>query len=177
MMTMTTTLRSTISPLLIAQGLLLLLFLVSKSAFINAEVAFASAFLVLLGSMYGYRRLIRRAMENDTVMPLEDVIEKIDDPYDLYGEEAPAAEEDRPLKEVMQEERARLKANRNTVKNVSKSAPALFSLYRIVPYVILVLGFIALKNNHILDLWYFLPGLAAGIVAGYIVGVRLFTTR
>lgn len=176
-MTMTTTLRSTISPVLVAQGLVLALFAVSFGAFINAEVAFVSAFLILMGSMFSYRKLIRKNLENDATYALEDVVEKIDDPYDLYGEDEPVGDDARPLKDVIKEERARLKANRQTVKNVSKSAPALFSLARLVPYAVLVLGFIALKNNQLLDLWYFLPGLAVGIVAGYFSGVRLFATR
>lgn len=177
MMTMMTTLRSTISPFLIAEGMVLLLFVVSFSAFINAQVAFVCAFLILMGSMYSYRRLIRKNIENETSIALEDVVEKIDDPYDLYGEDAPEADEDRPLKEVIKEEKARLKASRHTAKNLAKSAPALFSAVRLVPYLFLVLGFIGLKNNGLLELWYFLPGLAVGIVAGYFSGVRLFAIR
>lgn len=174
---MTTTLQSIISPVLVAQGLVLALFAVSFGAFINAEVAFVSAFLILIGSMFSYRKLIRKNLENDVSYGLEDVAEKIDDPYDLYGEDEVAEEDARPLKDVIKEEKARLKANRQTVKNISKSAPALFSLTRLVPYGVLVLGFIALKNNQLLDLWYFLPGLAVGIVAGYFSGVRLFAIR
>lgn len=173
-MTMTT-LRSTISPFAVVQLLLLGLLGISKAAFLSAEVAFVAAFLILLGSMYSYRRLVRRNLENGAAMHLDDPIEKIDDPYDLYSEEIPAEEEDRPLKEVIKEEKARLKASRATVKHTSQSAPALFSLYRLVPYIILVLGFIALKNNGLLALWYFLPGLAVGIAAGYFSGRALLT--
>jgi hypothetical protein len=176
-MTMTkmmTTLRSTISPFAVVQLLLLVLLGVSKSAFLSAEVAYVSAYVILLGSMYSYSRLVRRNLENGSAMHLDDPIEKIDDPYDLYSEEIQAEEEERPLKEVIKEEKARLKAGRATVKHTSKSAPALFSLYRVIPYAVLVLGFIALKNNGLLALWYFLPGLAAGIVAGYFSGKALF---
>jgi hypothetical protein len=169
--------RSIISPFLAVQALLLALLFVSRAAFANAEVAFVSAFLILLGSMYSYRKLVQRNLENETAMHQEDLVEKIDDPYDLYGEEETAGEDDRPLKEVIKEEKARLKANRATVKNVSRSTPALLSLYRIVPYGMLVLGFIALKNNNMLLLWYFLPGLAAGIVAGFMSGKALFAAR
>ena len=169
--------RSTISPFLVVQLALFGLFAVSKTAFLNAETAFVSAFLILLGSMYGYRRLVQRNLENETALQSEDLVEKIDDPYDLYGEEEANDQDERLLKEVIKEEKARLKANRATVKNVSSSAPALFSFYRIVPYGLLVLGFIALKNNNILQLWYFLPGLAAGIVAGFLSGKALFAAR
>ena len=78
---------------------------------------------------------------------------------------------------MIKEEKARLKANKATVKNVTKSTPALLSVYRLVPYGVLVLGFIALKNNNMLLLWYFLPGLAAGIVAGFMSGKALYAWR
>jgi len=170
-------LRNTISPFLIVHFALYGLLAVSKAAFLSAQVAFVSAFLILLGSMYSYRRLVERNLENETAMHQEDLVEKIDDPYDLYGEDEPAGEEGRPLKEVIKEEKARLKSSRATVKHVSKSTPALFSLYRIVPYAVLALGFIALKNNNMLLLWYYLPGLAAGIVAGFLSGKALFAAR
>jgi len=175
-MTMTT-LRSTISPFLVVHVALYGLLAVSKAAFLNAQVAFVSAFLILLGSMYSYRKLVQRNLENGTAMHQEDLVEKIDDPYDLYGENEEAVDDEKPLKEVIREEKARLKANKATVRNVSKSTPALFSMYRLVPYGVLVLGFIALKNNNLLSLWYYLPGLAAGIVAGYLSGRALFSFK
>ena len=171
-------LRSIISPFLVAHIGLFGLLAVSKAAFLNAEIAFVCAFFILLGSMYSYRKLVWRNLDNEIAMYQDDLVEKIDDPYDLYGgDEASTVEEERPLKEVIKEEKARLKANKTTVRNVSKSTPALFSLYRIVPYGVLVLGFIALKNNNMLLLWYFLPGLAAGIVAGFMSGKALFAAR
>lgn len=170
-------LRSIISPFLVVHVALYGLLAVSKAAFINAQVAFVCAFLILLGSMYSYRKLVQRNLENATAMHQEDLVEKIDDPFDLYGEDESAETEERPLKEVIKEEKARLKTNRATVKNVSKSSPALLSVYRLVPYGLLVLAFIALKNNQMLSLWYFLPGLAAGIVAGYLSGRALFAAR
>lgn len=176
MMMTTTKLRSIISPFLIVHIGLYGLFAISKAAFINAQVAFLSAFLILLGSMYSYRRLVQRSLENDTAVHQGDLVDNIDDPYDLYSEDEPSDEADdgRSLKAVIKDEKARLKSNKATVKNVSKATPALLSIYRLVPYGLLVLGFIALKNNGILLLWYFLPGLAAGIVAGFMSGKALF---
>jgi hypothetical protein len=168
-----TKLRSIISPFLIAHIALYGLLAVSKAAMLNAQVAFVSAFLILLGSMYSYRRMVLQNLDNETMMHQDDLVEKIDDPYDLYSETEEGGEE-RPFKEVIKEEKARLKANKATVRNVSKSTPALLSLYRLIPYALLVLGFIALKNNNMLELGYFLPGLAVGIAAGYFSGKALF---
>jgi len=175
-MTMTT-LRSTISPFLIVHIALYGLLAVSKAAFLNAQIAFVSAFLILLGSMYSYRKLVQRNLENSAAVHQDDLVEKIDDPYDLYGENDEVTDEEKPLKEVIKEEKARLKANKATVRNVSKSTPALLSIYRLVPYGVLVLGFIALKNNNMLLLGYFLPGLAVGIGAGFMSGKALFSFK
>lgn len=176
-MTTMTKLRNTISPFLFVHIGLYALLAVSKTAFLNAQTAFVSAFLILLGSMYSYRKMVLRNLEADVSMHRDDLTEKIDDPYDLYDEEETETDETRPLKEVIKEEKARLKANRATVKHASKAAPALLSIYRVVPYGILILGFIALKNNAMLSLGYYLPGLAAGIVAGYLSGKALFSAE
>ncbi len=47
------------------------------------------------------------------------------------------------------------------------------SLFRLVPYLFLVLGFIALKNNELLDLTIYMPALLVGIVLGSITSKEL----
>ncbi len=172
-MTKTTMPQNIIKPFAVAQAVVLLTLFVSSAAFANAETAFLSAFFILIGSMYSYSRLVRRNLENDTPIHHDDIVDKIDDPYDLYGEEE-LPEEERSLKEVIKEEKAKLKANGAAVKKVAKSSPALVSLYRLIPYGFLVLGFIGLKNNQMFLPIYYLPGLAAGIVTGYLSGKAAF---
>ena len=79
--------------------------------------------------------------------------------------------------EVVKEEKARLKANKSTIKNTAKSAPALVSIFRVVPYLFLVLGFIGLKNNNLLSLLPFLVGLGFGIIMGYMLGRAFFAPK
>ena len=43
------------------------------------------------------------------------------------------------------------------------------SAFRLVPYMFLVLGFIALNNNLLLEIWIYLPSLLVGIIAGSVV--------
>jgi uncharacterized protein YebE (UPF0316 family) len=83
-------------------------------------------------------------------------------------------EDDVDLKTVVKEEKERLKSQKNTLKNTAKSAPALISIFRVVPYLFLVLGFIGLKNNELLSLVPFLIGLGVGIVVGFFMGRSLF---
>ena len=172
---MTTTMTSSIKIFFYFQLPVLLFLLFSKHFFINFEVAFVSSVLVLLGSMYSYSRLVSKRLEAEMVH--DETLEKIEDPYDLYEEiEDPleTSNEEQDLKTVIKEERARLKASKNTLGNMKKTSPALVSVFRLVPYLFLVLGFIALNNNHILDLLPYLMGLTYGIFAGYKTGKNLF---
>ena len=164
--------KKTISLFVLLQMGILLLALYNRNFFINFEVAFVSAILILLGSMYSYSRLVQKRLDSGMYDISEnDDIEKIDDPYDLYSEDV---EETPPedMKAMIKEEKARLKVH--TMKNVKSASPALVSAFRLVPYVILVLGFIALKNKAILELWPYLIGLGFGIISGFFIGKSYF---
>jgi len=151
------------------------LWLYSYTFFINFQVAFLASTLILLGSTYSYKRLVERRVASEERPDDTDLVEKIDDPFDLYSEEIRAeavADEDLDLKAIVKEEKKRLKPQ--NIKNTAKSAPALVSIFRVLPYLFLVLGFIGLKNNGLLSLVPFLVGLAAGIVTGLYMGRALF---
>ncbi|MEA3374076.1 MAG: hypothetical protein U9Q62_10380 [Campylobacterota bacterium] len=171
---MKTVLIKAIKYLGLFQFVLLLLLLLSFKIFINAEVAFFSSLFIMIGSMYSYYSLVNKRLENYENMDEADLIDKIDDPYDLYGEnsECSAREEEIDIKAVIKEEKQRLKAN--TTKNTISSAPAMVSLYRLIPYLFLVVGFIALKNNELLSLWPYLIGLGVGVIGGLTVGRIIF---
>jgi len=166
---------TTIKALIFVQLLILSLWIYSFEFFINFEIAWLSAFLIMLGSMYSYHALVKRRVEDYEADMDLDVIDKIDDPYDLYSEETPDdKEDDRDIKEVIKEEKARLKANK--VNGVKTGAPATFSLYRLLPYFILVVGFIGLKNSALLMLLPYLVGLGLGIISAVLLG-KYFINR
>ena len=171
---MKTVLIKAIKYLVLYQLVLLFTLLISFELFINTQVAFFSAVLIMLGSMYSYYRLVNKRLENYENMDESDLVDKIDDPYDLYGENVQGSEneEEVDIKAVIKEEKQRLKAN--TAKNTISSAPAMASLYRLVPYVFLVVGFIGLKNNGLLSLWPYLTGLGFGVLGGLFFGRVLF---
>lgn len=93
----------------------------------------------------------------------------MEDPYELYDEtpinEAPVEELD--LKAIVQEEKKRIKIL--NLKDIKKGSRASVSLFRLAPYLFLILGFIALKNNELLDIKIYLPALFIGIMAGYFI--------
>ncbi len=104
----------------------------------------------------------------------DEMLAKIEDPYELYDEESleKTEEVEEDLSTVIKEEKKRLKENRQTLKKTVKSTPGIFSPWRFLPYIVLVLSFIALNNNHILDIPAFLIGLGAGIISAVFIGKK-----
>ncbi len=170
MMTMMRTMvRKAISLFLIAQGLIVLTLLISYEAFINVEVAFFSSFLIILGSALAYKNMVNKDIASGKYEEKRDLLDEIDDKYDLYDDEpineAPIDELD--LKKIVKEEKSKIKTfSFSSMKYGTKGG---FSLFRLVPYIFLILGFIALKNNEILNLSFYLPALAFGIIIASLV--------
>ena len=172
--------KRTIRLFILSEVAIFALWLYSYAFFLNFQIAFLSSVLILLGSTYSYKRLVERRVDSEDRPDDTDLIDKIDDPFDLYSEEISSEAmdvEELDLKTVVKEEKKRLKENKQTIKNTAKSAPALVSIFRVVPYIFLVLGFIGLNNNELLSLLPFLTGLGAGIVVGLFMGRALFITQ
>ena len=164
-----TTVLKTIRPVVVAEGLVLATSLYSKTLFANTQVAFLSSLFIILGSSFAYKRMVDSKIKTDAYESDRDLLDTIEDPHELYDDEpinnAPVEELD--LKEIVKEERAKIKTF--SFKSIKHGAIGSVSLFRIVPYLFLILGFIALKNNNILDLSFYLPSLLIGIVAGSLV--------
>ena len=60
---------------------------------------------------------------------------------------------------------------------MKKGSKAGFSLFRLIPYLFLVLGFIALKNNQLLEISVYLPSLLVGIIVASLIGKELFEDK
>lgn len=141
---------------------------------LNFELAFFCSMFIVFGSFHGYKILVQKRIDAGEGSD-ESLLEKIEDPYELYEEEVQTEEEStQDLSQVVKEEKARLKENKETLKKTIKSTPGLFSIWRFIPYVALVLSFIGLNNNHILDIPAFLIGLGLGIVSAIFIGIRSF---
>jgi hypothetical protein len=129
---------------------------------------------IVFGSFHGYKVLVQKRLEAGEGSD-ESLLEKIEDPYELYEEETQIVEDNiQDLAQVVKEEKARLKENKQTLKKTIKSTPGLFSIWRFIPYLALILSFIGLNNNHILDIPAFLIGLGLGIASAVFIGVRSF---
>lgn len=170
------TVKKAISIFIVSQILLLATLFISTATFTNIEVAFLSSFFVILGSSFAYKKMVHSQVDSQTYEDKRDLLDEIEDPHELYdngnGEvknETPAEELD--LKQIVKEERAKIKTF--SLSSVKHGARGSISLFRLLPYLFLVLGFIALKNNEVLDLTLYLPSLLVGIVVGSMVSKEI----
>lgn len=165
--------KKTIKLLFALELIILLSAFFSFSFFINVQVAFLSSFFIIAGSAYAYNRMIKNQVALDNVDEKRDILDEIEDPYELYDEtiinEASADELD--LRAIVKEEKQKIKIL--NFGEIKKGARAGVSLFRLVPYLFLIIGFIALKNNALLDISVYLPSLLLGILAGYFASKEL----
>ena len=119
--------------------------------------------------------MVQNQVQSEEYEDKRDLLDEIEDPHELYDDEpindAPVEELD--LKQIVKEEKAKIKTF--SVNSMKHGVRGSTSLLRLVPYVFLVLGFIALENNQVLDIAIYLPSLLLGIVVGSITSKDLFT--
>ena len=173
MMTMRITVKKAISLIIGVEALILLTYLISFEFFINLQIAYFSSLFIILGSMYAHQKMVTTQVENGDYEEQRDLLDKIEDPHELYEDNqinnAPSEELD--LKAIVQEEKKKIKIV--NFKEIKRGSRAGFSLFRLLPYGILIMGFVALKNNNLLELTIYMPSLLIGIVIGALSG-RLF---
>lgn len=160
--------KKTIKLLSITELIILAANIISFDFFINLQIAFLSSFFIIIGSMYAYKRMVKTQIISDNIDEKRDLLDTIEDPYELYEDihvnETPL--DDLDFKAIVKEEKKKIKIL--NLKDIKKGSRAGFSLFRLIPYMFLILGFIALKNNELLDIAIYLPSLLVGIVIGYI---------
>ena len=170
---MRTMVKKLISTIAVAEGLVLSTALYSKALFANVQVASLSSFLVIVGASFAYKRMVDSKVSSESYEGDRDLLDEIEDPHELYDNEPinEAPVEELSLKEIVKEEKAKIKTF--SFKSIKHGARGSVSAFRIVPYVFLILGFIALKNNAVLDLSFYLPSLLVGIIAGSLVSKEI----
>jgi len=141
----------------------------------NTQIGFISATLVMIASMLSYRRMINARVENEVITTDidKDVIDKLEDPYDLYSEEVKAEEgNEKEFVEVVREEKKKLKESRRTLFEVLKDTKAALSLYRLGAYAVLILGFLYLHRHGLLDIPSYIVALSIPPVIIVMVLIR-----
>jgi len=168
------TVKKAIKIFVITELLILLSALYSKTFFANIELAFLSSFFIIVGSSFAYKRVILKDVEDGNYEDERDLLDTIEDPYELYDDQeinnADADELD--LKAIVKEEKEKIKTF--SIASVKHGVKGSLSLYRLLPYIFLILGFIALKNNNILEISLYLPSILLGIIVGSICSKEFF---
>ncbi|PNV83549.1 MAG: hypothetical protein C0627_05580 [Sulfurimonas sp.] len=117
--------------------------------------------------------MVKNQVALEDIDEKKDILDEIEDPYELYEDfeidNRPSDELD--IKAIVKEEKKKIKIL--NIKDIKKGSKAGVSLFRLIPYLFLILGFIALKNNALLDISVYLPSLLVGIVAGYFFAKEL----
>jgi hypothetical protein len=139
---------------------------------LNTQIGFVSSALVLGASMFSYSQMVYSRLESGTAVPTDDrdEIDKMEDPYDLYGEDAPI-DEAFQLKEAIKEEKQRMKQNRRSAYQIFKDSRASLSILRLGAYLLLFIGFFYLSRNQLLHIPSYLVAMTLPIVI--IVGLLL----
>lgn len=140
---------------------------------ISFLIAMLSSMFIVMGSLYAYRNMIQSRIGETDIEDHKDAIDMMDDPYDLYEEERETEITD--IKAMIKEEKARQKSN--IIKNTTKNASAMVSVYRLVPYAFLIIGFIALEKNHEMEIFSYLVGLGVGMPIGYLLVKKIFISQ
>ena len=138
-------------------------------ALASSQVGFFSSLLVVAASFGSYRRMVRQRLAAGMAVPeTRDSIDRMEDPYGLYDDEEPKScereESTENFREIVREEKARLKKSRRSPAKVARDAVPAFSPWRLGAYAFLVLGFFFLRGKGWLVLAAYLPALALPII-------------
>jgi DNA primase large subunit len=162
-----------IKTFVVAEGFVLATSLYSKTLFANTQVAFLSSLFVIVGSSFAYKKMVENKIDSEAYESERDLLDTIEDPHELYDEvainETPVEELD--LKAIVKEEKAKIKTF--SFQSIKHGVRGSVSMFRLLPYLFLVLGFIALKNNNLLDISFYLPSLLLGIIVGSLISKEI----
>ena len=173
-MMMSSTNRKILITLVVVDVLLLLISIIffDIKVLYSIQIAYITSTLVMVASILSYRRMVNARVEHNivTMDDSKDVIDKLEDPYDLYSEDV-AEEEEKDFVETVKEEKKKLKENRRTVYQTIKDTKAALSIYRLGAYALLILGFLYLNRQGLLHIPSYI--IALGIPSVIIVTLLL----
>ena len=122
---------------------------------VNTQIAFLSAFSIVLLSFLSYLKNINKQIKTlGDIVNERDFIDEMDDPYELYENENDKKDKKSKIEISM--------------KNLSKSKSAAFSLFRLIGYVILIAGFFLLLKMKSFQIIPYLAGISIIPLGGFI---------
>jgi hypothetical protein len=109
---------------------------------LNLEVAFVSSSILIYLTYYSYKKSVEYKVSLYVVNDNRDSLDSIDDKFELYEEK----EDDFKQQNIIKSKRVRI--------------PIFLSLYRVVGYSILVVGFYFMIKYNILDGIFYIVGVS-----------------
>jgi len=129
---------------------------------LNTQIAFISSLVVTYASYFAYKKNILSRVENHVNEDDDyDEIDKMDDKFDLYSPDTPKEELKEELtKEQIKEEieKSKKTLKKNNIRNFIGGLSGMASIYRILGYIVLVIGFFFLNNNGYLHIFSYILG-------------------
>ena len=122
-----------------------------KYALLNSQLAFIASLLIILGSFQGYKKVVQKKSHLE-----RDIIDEIEDRFELYNEEEP---QQLSAKELFEEEKKKVKSQK-AMKNFILGLGGFFSMYRLLGYLFLVIAVMMLIRRSMFEPLSFLLGLA-----------------
>ena len=125
---------------------------------INTQVAFISSLLISIATFFSYKNNVIKQVNSEYKKQFDDLdmIDKIDDPYDLYSSDINEEIIINPTKEQILEANKPIK--QNYFKNFKKTFLSYASFYRLSAYIVLIVNFFYLNNNGLLSVYPYLLG-------------------
>ncbi len=139
--------------LVVDTALIVISLYIGENWLISSQSAFLASLLVTISSFYGYKKMVEKKIASGDIPKEErDELEIIDDKYNLYEKES--------LKEVIKEERAKIVSFKQSILNLGKTSSGALSIFRLLAYGTLVLSFLYLNRQELLNIGGYLVGLA-----------------
>jgi hypothetical protein len=143
---------------------------------INTQVAFISSLLVIFASFLSYKGMIEKKLENGEIGEERDLLDKIDDKYELF-EESEMKEEKELSKEefvkIYKQERKKSSGIKQSLANLFKSGRGVFNPFRLGAYAFLCLAMLFLIRQELFSAIPFLVGIGAIPLASLLLGFTL----
>ena len=118
----------------------------------STQIGFITSTMVMIASIISYRRMVNARVKEKiiTMDDKRDTIDKLEDPYDLYSEDD--VDEEKDLSQMVKEEKKKLKKNRRSLYQTLRDTKAALSIYRLSSYALLIIGFLYLNRQQLLDI-------------------------
>lgn len=140
---------------------------------INTQVAFIGSMLIIFASFFSYRKMIEKKLEDGDIVFERDLLDKIDDKYELFEEDGSLEEKEMSKEEFVKyykEERKKSGGLKRTFSNLFKSGRGIFNPIRIGAYVLLSLSMLFLIRQEFFSAIPFLVGVGAIPISSVFLG-------